>query len=197
MFWNKKKKRNLPDLPTPQVISPKIQKKEEISSLPSFPDAPSKKGFSQEVIKGAIEPIDKSLPIPRKKPIKMTKEILESEGIPKLPEEKGMLPSLNSNFENKSENKLREIDEWTPSKEPPKKTFEKKPIFIKLDKFNEAKESLEFMKEKLSEIDELLKSIKDVKSKEEKEISEWEKEMENLKSKLESLTTNVFEDIEV
>ena len=30
---------------------------------------------------------------------------------------------------------MREIDEWTPSKEPPKKTFEKKPVFIKLDKF--------------------------------------------------------------
>ena len=75
MFWNKKKNRGLPDLPTPQVISPKIQKKEEISSLPSFPDAPSKKGFSQEVIKDAIGPIGDSLPIPREKPIKMTKEI--------------------------------------------------------------------------------------------------------------------------
>ena len=196
MFWNKKKKSGLPDLPIPKVENSEINKKEEISTLPSFPDTPSKKGFSQSVIKDAVEPEENShFPIPENKK-SLTKEISghgELPEIPGIPEDKKVNLSPN-----KPDKKSKEIDEWKPSKinDSEKKIIEKGQVFVKLDKFNEAKDSLDEMKFKLDEIDELLKTLKDVKSKEEKELTDWEKEMDELKARLGSLTKDVFENIE-
>ena len=196
MFWNKKKKSGLPDLPIPKVKNSEMNKKEEISSLPSFPDTPSKKGFSQSVIKDAVEPEENShFPIPGDKK-SLTKEISEHGELPEIhgiPEDKKLnLPP------SKPGRKAKEINEWKPPKinNPIEKIIEKGPVFVKLDKFNEAKDSLEEMKFKLDEIDELLKTLKDVKSKEEKELTDWEKEMDELKARLGSLTKDVFENIE-
>jgi hypothetical protein len=68
-----------------------------------------------------------------------------------------------------------------------------KPIFVKVDKFRNARESLETVKDKLSEIDELLKMIREVKLKEDRELSSWEKEMENIKARISHVTTEIFE----
>jgi len=200
MFWNKKKSKGLPDLPVPKVENSEINKKEEISSLPSFPDTPSKKGFSQSVIKDAVEPEEiPHLPTSENKLSKsLTKEISEPEELPEVPgiqkENKSPLPPLNS--ERKSPH--REMNEWKPSeiKRLDKKEIEKGPVFVRLDKFNDAKDSLEEMKFKLDEIDELLKTLKDVKAKEEKELTDWEKEMDELKARLRSLTSDVFDNVE-
>ena len=197
MFWSKKKKTGLPDLPMPQVVTPKKERKEEIEALPSFPTTLSKKESRQELIKKAVEPEEPAFPTTNEKPIKMTEEVPDLEGLPELPEYKEkLLPSLPAIPKKELRTKTREVEEWKPSKIHPKKIIEKKPIFVKLDKFNEAKESLESVKEKLSEIDDLLKTLKDVKSKEEHELLEWGKQMEELKSRLESLTADVFEDVE-
>lgn len=200
MFWKKNKKKGLPDLPIPKVTTSKTKENEETSSLPSFPDTPLKRGFSQSIIKDAVEPEE----IPNFPPKniggkgKLIKEITREGTLPEIPErnEKEKLPFSQNNEELKE--KSREINEWTPRefKTSSKKIIEKRPIFIKLDKFNEAKESLEEIKGKLEEITEMLKTLKEVKVKEETELSDWEKEMEELKARLGSLTADVFENIE-
>jgi soluble cytochrome b562 len=198
MFWNKKKNRGLPDLPAPEIKNSEIDKKEEISSLPSFPDAPSKKGFSQSIIKDAVEPEENShFPIPKNKK-SLTKEISDQEELPEIPGTEKEGKTFKSHLAPEKKFSSREVTEWKPPKttDSERKIIEKGPVFVKLDKFNEAKDSLDEMKFKLDEIDELLRNLKEVKSKEEKELADWEKEMDELKARLSSLTKNVFENVE-
>ncbi len=218
MFWNKKKSKGLPDLPSPGIPSPKGSNNSSVGALPAFPDAPSQKGFSQSMIKEAVEPEEIISPHLEKAtgPKKVTKEIGDKTELPPIPGSlvtKKPIP-LKEHHKEKSiitspkkeivESKINEIGEWKPqefkSMENPE-TFSKKPmgknlVFVRLDKFNDARESLEEIKGKLEEIDEMLKTLKDVKVKEEEELTNWEKEMMELKVHLNSLMSDVFEDAE-
>ncbi len=193
MFWKKKKEEmnGLPDIPLvpssqqmqmdmypEQVEDTAIYEENpgEIHSLPSFPDSPMKRGFSQSMIKNAIENEE------------------AEENLPALPSfSQEQMPQLNQ-----SQGKVVEMEEWTPSQRSPQinqRRFptDKKPIFIRLDKFQAARESLETIKEKLTEMDELLKVIKEVKMKEDQEITNWEREIETIKARLNSITSDIFD----
>jgi len=192
MFWKKKKKYNkgLPDLPPPPQVIPSMRdfnppmsgleklevrktlmpKKSETPSqedyaLPSFPDSPMKRG---------------SIQLPE---------------LPGFPEEKQVVPSLPLS----KKPSLIEMEEWKPEprtlpiETAPKKTEEKRPIFVKLDKFQSAQNSLEIVKEKLDEIDSLLRKIREVKIKEDQELSSWEKEIEAIKTRINSVASEIFE----
>jgi len=190
MFWSKKKsddRGGLPDLPSypraaPSVSdfyrrSPSTQEEDtdEIHSLPSFPDSPMKRGFSQSAIKEAVQSP-------------------EMEELPHLPshEEEAQFPMTHT-----QKAKVIEIEEWKPTKAPQmpskRKIIEDKPVFVRLDKFQSAKESLEIIKEKISEIDSLLQSIREIKMKEDQELVTWEKEMESIKARISSVTSEIFE----
>ncbi len=167
---------------------------EEIHALPSFPDSPMKRGFSQSAIKSAIgEPDEEE-----------SSEMKEWRA--KVPS--ANLPSIISAPKN---NSTIEMDEWTPDTMlPPKSEMRlppppmsmqipssirdsKRPLFVKLDKFREAKDSLTRVSEKLTQMDELLKMIKDVKSKEDEEINSWIRDMENIKSRIALVNKEIFE----
>ena len=189
MFWKKKQNEMpiLPDLPINPMLENKFNEEEhhdedmtEIHALPSFPDSPIKKGFSQSMIKNAIE----------------TEEIQE-DNLPPLPpfnEQRKMQNEID-------QSRVMEMDEWMPGQNfqmrtpmPLNKT-PGKPIFVRLDKFQAAKESLEMIKEKLKEMDELLKMAKEIKIKEEQEITQWEREVETIKARLGSITSDIFENV--
>ena len=92
--------------------------------------------------------------------------------------------------------KIIEMEEWKPSRlteTPPTKTIVNKPVFVRLDKFQTAKDSLDIVKDKLREIDGLLRTIKEVKMKEDEELSSWEKEMESIKARIRSVQTEIFD----
>lgn len=198
MFWSKKKKnRGLPDLPAaPKAIpsmkdfnhSPpglsKEKQEEEIHGLPSFPDSPTQKGFSQSAIKDAVSTPDAEEELPK---------------IPAFPEER--------------EHKLIEMEEWKPKKQiepmkdlqpslrlapapalpPPKRIIENKPIFVRLDKFQAARDSLNTVKGQLGEIEELLKNIREVKLREDHELSAWEREIETIKARIDNVNSQIFD----
>ncbi len=187
MFGKKKESHgDLPDLPDFQgynkmnpVKNPNVSDDlgEEFHSLPSFPDSPMKRGFSQSAIKEAVN-------------------TSESENVEDLDE----LPEFDSSLENSgsSDFKLREVDEWVPPKiplpeQPARKITETKPIYVRLDKFQSARESLEKIKSGLEEIDSLLKQMKEIKAKEEHELSSWEKEMENVKARISNVISDIFD----
>lgn len=201
MFWSKKKKseagKSLPDLPSypsaapsmrdyNKVISGKEESEEKIHALPSFPDSPMKRGFAQSAIKEAVK----------------TTEVEEKE-LPPLPDIPGMKEKLLAERESAGlpippprVPRVMEISEWKPGKTPvsaPQKIMEAKPIFVRLDKFQEAQESLEVVKEKLSDIDGLLRTLREVKMKEDHELSTWEKEIESIKARIAAVTSGIFE----
>lgn len=186
MFWEKKEKgAGLPDLPRPRPISPPAmmdrstikdefdedEDVEDVHELPAFPDSPMHKGFSQSAIKDAVSNED------------VKEESHES-----------------WKTEPKPTYKLREIEEWTPVQpiqrmpSPPQNMRrDTKPIFVRIDKFQLARSSLETVKAKLSDIELLLKTIREVKAKEDSELSAWESEMDNVKSRVQNVINDIFE----
>lgn len=69
------------------------------------------------------------------------------------------------------------------------------PIYIRLDKFQTTHGSLQDIKMKMEEIEKTIIKIKEVKEQEDKEIEEWERELQLVKARLESIDTNLFENL--
>jgi hypothetical protein len=222
MFGSKKKQKNqgLPDLPPNMREIPSIRnynrqglepmhinnqenhfsKENEIHGLPSFPDSPMKQGFSQSAIKDAVDTPD----------IKSGNISLPNISPPFKDNDEG-IPDFT---EHNEESNTIELEEWKPqmpkysesqiptmkqtqrfpeTQQPLRTISQNKPVFIKLEKFREAKESLDIIRTKLTEMDELLKIIKDLKAKESQEITEWEKEVEKVKARINYVNSNIFE----
>lgn len=183
---------NMPGLPSirdyqrstlPPIEHRQDEEQAEIHGLPSFPDSLMKKGFSQSMVKSAVEDNDKNLPeLPE-----WNQEQIQSKPIRTM-ELNEWSPKPVSQIQN------RPIIQETPSTQDiSNQTNSKRPIFIKLDKFKEARDSLEKISEKLSQMDELLKVIKDLKSKEEQEVSGWERDIESIKSRIMFINKEIFE----
>ncbi len=90
----------------------------------------------------------------------------------------------------------------------PKRTFEvespyqkplmkqAQPVFIRLDKFELTLSLFNEIRQKVGETENLLRKIKEVKQKEDLELSEWEKEVQAIKSRLESIDRTIFSKLE-
>lgn len=199
MFGKKKDSGSeLPDLPMSNnpsmkdyqrtMLPPIDSNNDEIHGLPSFPDSLMNKGFSQSMIKNAVEDEDKNLP---------------------------ELPEWNQEPIQTKPLRTMELDEWSPRSSPmpmPPQTSqkptmaealritapnsqvnEKRPLFVKLEKFKEARDSLLKISEKLDQMDELLKMIKDIKAKEDEEITSWEKDIDSIKTRILFINKEIFE----
>lgn len=205
-----KKKENMSELPSLTPSAPSMrdyqrmqfppigalnsEENEEIHALPSFPDSPMKRGFSQSAIKSAIgEP--------------------DEEESSEMKEWRAKSPptNLSSIASTPKTTNTIEMDEWTPDAmlqpksemrlPPPPMSMQmpssmrdsKRPLFVKLDKFKEAKESLIRISEKLEQMDELLKMIKDIKAKEDVDLNSWARDMENIKARIALVNKEIFE----
>ncbi|MBS3081380.1 hypothetical protein J4416_00395 [Candidatus Pacearchaeota archaeon] len=213
MFGIKKKNSasELPDFPSmgapsmrdyqrttlPPIEAPP-QDEEQIHGLPSFPDSLMHKGFSQSMIKSAVEDEDQNLP-----ELPEWDQKSEKTTVPVRPvrtvELEEWTPKTNS--PQIQQNRPMDTDIRTPPPSSPKPSISqlqpssKRPIFIKLDKFKEARDSLIKISEKLDQMDELLKMVKDLKSKENEEITSWEKDMENIKMRISFINKEIFENV--
>ena len=215
MFWNKKEMRKLPDLPP--IQSPFAQnfpsEREnnddfhvEKHSLPSFPDSPMKKGFSQAAIKEAITDNEEG-------------EKFESIGEPLNTDQRFGTVEMNDEIHEKKPIIQQRHRERAPHREapllpPPKKEEvhelteeyekqvieiarpqkkEKNEIFVKIEKFQSARKSLEMIEKQIEEIDQLLKKIRETKIREEQELSSWENEITSVKARIDEVTKSIFE----
>lgn len=209
MFWNKKSKENsLPDLPQPSfpvirseipAIYSEIQKNEPISdneesetfekhNLPSFPDSPIKKGFSQTAIKNAIDNED------------------DEENYEKEEENQESIKENNANRTFKTVEVDSDSPQTSKLSPPPERKkanstepnfisldSKAKEVFVKIDKFQSARKSLSSAKEKVEEIESMLKKIREARMREEQELTAWERDIQSVKSRIEEISKNIFE----
>lgn len=190
MFWNKKEDSNrLPDLPPIDIplrnsIPKPFQEPEEDDEnyekhkLPSFPDSPSQKKFSEVAIKDAIndKPVEK---------------IVHEEDLPEFPDEKSLRFKTIEVDESRTKIPLPpETKEIRTPIMPKQKTSE---VFVKIEKFNSARKSLSSIQQKVLQIEDLLKKIRETKMREEQELSNWEKEISSVKSQIQEVNQNIFE----
>lgn len=182
---------------------------EEDHSLPAFPDSPIQQGFSQSAIKDAVthdeifddsflpsssvqEPMNKSASFPN-----APSTPFESAKYKTLEMDNG--PSWASSFS---------APPVAPPPASPMPQFERvsryqrdeesqaQDIFVRLDRFYAARKALETTKEKLAEIDEMLRKIRETKMREEQELSAWEKQLADVKIRVQDVVQNIFEKIE-
>lgn len=72
------------------------------------------------------------------------------------------------------------------------KSVNKEPVFIKLDKFQDAVKKFEEIKIKVKEIEESLAKIREIKDKEEEELKAWEQEIQMIKNNVNNIDVSLF-----
>jgi len=180
-----------------------FKKKEDEELLPDLPESSVELPRLPDVDKFDTTPvIDHSLPPPP-----ANTEIGKPVGLPadvKVPNQVGMQKSNFEPLPTSLEMSPKNIVESSRVVEPPMtvevpkntrpgpKVKKSEPVYIRLDKFKAGLESFEEIKNKIRDIEELLGNIRDVKEKEEMELGEWEREIQILKSRIESIDSSVF-----
>lgn len=117
--------------------------------------------------------------------------------LPELP--KSEVREIKSTIENNrpmSENRMLPPRFSNVSMPPSPVRREAEPIFVKIDKFKEASENFEKIKEKVSEIEVMLKEIQKIKEKEDSELKDWENEIQAIKTRVESIDNSLFKKLE-
>lgn len=70
---------------------------------------------------------------------------------------------------------------------------EEKAIFVQIDKYKEAIDTLEMIKEKLKTSQSILNELNELKKQEDAEFAEWQSNIEEIKEKLSVVDNNLFE----
>ena len=109
---------------------------------------------------------------------------------PGLPEHN--FPTYEPTFPSSLDNIKRAVQDFD-YEERPLAIPEEKAIFVKIDKYKEAIDTLEIIKEKLKTAQVVLNELRELKRKEEAELEEWENTLNNIKEKLTLIDNNLFE----
>ena len=198
-WFNKKEK--VPEIPPapqlPELPSPPSPDKKELPELPAFQPTENKhqENLNQNIVKSAVSDTDNE--ISHSSEDNEVKREAPSGGFhPNNPQ--GMLPSLppiHSQAKPPIHDRKRAI-ELSPSikqKDPTTKQIE--PIFVRIDKYQEAQKDFDEIKKKIKNIESVLRKIKDKKVKEDLEIASWNEELEKIKSRLSEIDSNIFDQI--
>ncbi len=110
---------------------------------------------------------------------------------PGLPEHD--FPSYEPTFQSSSLDNIKRAVQDFGQEERPMMVQEEKAIFVKVEKYKEAIDTLEIIKEKLKTAQAVLNELRELKSKEEAELEEWQNTINDIKSKLTLVDNNLFE----
>lgn len=66
------------------------------------------------------------------------------------------------------------------------------PVFIRIDKFEDAMKVFNEMKHKVSEVERVLEDIKSMKEKEDTELKSWENELKSMKDQISKVDADIF-----
>lgn len=182
-LFNKKKEvkkevSSLPDLPKLPKLPRQDDEEKQIHKLPSFPSNSLGTRFSHNTIKEAVtgEEEDELL----------ADDFLDKDEM-RMMQEPARKP-LTEEIGEKTPSRLRKLES-----EREKGIIE--PIFIRIDRFEEALKIFNETKKKISEIERILGDIKGIKEKEENELRIWENEIRSMKGQIEKVDKDIFSKI--
>jgi flagellar motility protein MotE (MotC chaperone) len=159
----------------------KEEKKSELPELPEMPGLPE----LPELPKKNAQPL----------PVFPTNQIGESIGLTTI---KNSINEANSEKSASpiAEKRTIEIPDISKASEFTKSySAMKEPVFIKLDKFQDAVKKFEEIKMKVSDIQNSLEKLRDIKDKEEIELKSWEEEMQSIKDRVNLIDNSLFNKI--
>lgn len=162
----------LPELPKlPDFPSFGEDDDKQIHRLPSFPSSSLGTKFSQDTIKGAVTGEEEDLD----DEVGNADDFAENDMqmMPK-PLKKAMTRDMASGFS------------------PQKMTRPAEPVFIRVDKFQDAMKIFNETKKKVGEIEKILADLKTLKEKETHELNSWENEIKSLKDQIEKVNMDIF-----
>ena len=162
----------LPELPSLDSFSFSHESRPAIPNLPSYPNSSFGKKFSQNAIKDAISGEKEE----REEEDFDSDELLEMERSKSLPNL--VKPSAISQEDYRPRMQMR--------------GGMKEPVFIRIDKFEEALNMLDDAKSKVAEMEQMLAHIKKIKEEEDRELKEWEMEIQKMKSDFEKMNSELF-----
>ena len=190
MGWFSKKEEvpEIPELPKGPISFPSSTRQmqtDDLPDLPSFSEDSFSNDMNQNIVKSTINDTneDSIQDIPKELPKNNT--LGGNFLIPPRPVREVFIPEPPKKIEIKSVKNV-------PTQSKYEEQNLNEPIFVRLDKFQDAQKNLENIKDKIAEIESTIKSIKDVKSKEDEEISKWIEDTENLKSLLAEIDEDIF-----
>ena len=104
-------------------------------------------------------------------------------------------PSYEPSFPSSTEGIKQAVSRpLIPEPEPlPRRIREEKAIFVQVDKYKEAIDILDMIKEKLKTSQSILNELNELKKQEDAEFAEWQANIEEVKEKLAIVDNNLFE----
>jgi len=173
------------------------KKKEDAKGLFELPELP---GFPEmREIKEALKPREEAIPplpaLPSASQYPIQAQQLQRPDIRKTEEIGSMSAPLTREIMPVQTIMSRQsypIREEASEEQVQRGSKQREPIFVKIDKFNDALNNFEAIKQKISEIDSLLKKVKETRTKEQEEIDSWEREVEEIMSKVNNIDQKLF-----
>lgn len=184
---------DLTDLPSLPELPPLPEEREAgLSQLPTLPA--DTRGIDNEIVKAAVS------------------DDLRSESLvkPRTREISGREMDIRSIMDRRTRELPTKLREETAEAVPPRPGFvipsfvpqravEERvqgPIFVQIDKFEGALSSFTDIKRKIGEIGDLLKDIREVRQREEQELSDWEREIESIKARIDTIDNQIFKKLD-
>ena len=168
----------LPKLPKLPELPRADDEEKQIHKLPSFPPNSLGTRFSRNTIKEAVAG--------EKEDELLADDFLDEDEMRMMQE-----PARKPLTEEIGEEKPSRLKKYDVEREE----GITEPIFIRLDRFEEALKIFNEMKKKVSEIDGVLEDIKKVKEKEDNELKIWENEIRSMKEQVEKVDKDIFSKI--
>ena len=205
MGWFNKKE-NVPEIP-PAPKLPDLPELPEIGTedsensidfeenqekeLPSLPNTSFGEELNNEFVRSDVNEEEESLPLQDNGLViqELPKDFRlgQRERIPSIPD----LKNRRKIYE-QPERKTLELSPLHRI-EPAIKTNE--PVFVRIDKFQQAQKDFNDIKNRLKDIEETLRKFKEVKFQEDAEVSLWAQNLEKIKSRLDSIESQIFSKI--
>lgn len=202
------KKQEIPELPPlpnlPPIYEEPGKPGKSRKELPELPKNNFGEDLNQEIVKSAVnntntdqnvEQLPRNFKLDSQKPL--LHNLPEGDLIPAVPKNKNQPPMTREipvmpEYNETSEMHRRALE--LPAEAVVRSlTKDIEPIFVRIDKFQDAQKKFNDIQKAIKEIGETQKKIKDAKVKEDVEIDMWSQEIEKVKARLGEVDRDIFD----